>query len=47
VVKGENKYINTTKSTNFIYELSRKLKLPLTNYYLTETQIKSILNNRF
>lgn len=47
VVKGENKYINTTKSTNFIYELSRKLKLPLTNYYLTETQIKSILNHRF
>lgn len=43
VTKGENKYINTTKSTDFIHRLSKKLKLPLTNYFLTETQIKSIL----
>jgi len=43
VTKGENKYINTTKSTDFIHGLSSKLKLPLTNYFLTETQIKSIL----
>lgn len=42
VTKGENKYINTTKSTDFIHELGAKLKLPLTNYFLTETQIKSI-----
>lgn len=47
VIKGENKYINTTKSTDFIHELAQKLKLPLTNYYLTETQIKSILNHKF
>lgn len=47
VVKGENKYINTTKSTDFIHELAEKLKLPLTNYYLTETQIKSIMNHKF
>lgn len=43
VTKGETKYINTTKSTDFIHELSTKLKLPLTNYFLTETQIKSIM----
>ena len=44
VTKGETKYINTTKSTDFIHELERQLKLPLTNYFLSETQIKSILN---
>lgn len=43
VTKGETKYINTTKSTEFVRDLSEKLKLPLTNYFLTETQIKSIL----
>lgn len=43
VTKGETKYINTTRSSNFIADLSAKCKLPLTNYFLTETQIKSIL----
>ena len=47
VVKGENKYINTTRSTDFIHELTQRLNLPLTNYYLTETQIKSILKQKF
>lgn len=47
VTKGENKYINTTKSTDFIHGLTKSLKLPLTNYYLTETQINSILNHKF
>ena len=46
VTKGETKYINTTKSTEFIHELAAKLKLPLTNYFLTETQIKSILKSK-
>lgn len=46
VTKGETKYINTTKSTDFIEELAAKLKLPLTNYFLTETQIKSILKRK-
>jgi len=45
--KAETKYINTTTSSSFINELSEKLKLPLTNYFLTETQIKSILNHKF
>lgn len=43
VTKGETKYINTTRSTDFIENLATKCKLPLTNYFLTETQIKSIL----
>ena len=41
VTKGETKYINTTKSTDFIHELEKELRLPLTNYFLSETQIKS------
>lgn len=46
VTKGETKYINTTRSTDFIHELATRLKLPLTNYFLTETQIKSILKSK-
>ncbi len=44
VTKGERKYINTTKYTELIDDLSNTFDLPLTNYFLTETQIKSILN---
>lgn len=47
VTKAETKYINTTTSSNFINELSDMLSLPLTNYFLTENQIKSILNYKF
>lgn len=43
VTKGETKYINTTKSTEIIHGLEKKLHLPLTHYFLSETQIKSIL----
>ncbi len=43
VTRGESKYINTTKSSDFIHELALQSKLPLTNYFLSETQIKSIL----
>jgi len=46
VTKSETKYINTTTYTSFIDELSDMLKLPLTNYFLTERQIKSILNTK-
>ncbi|GHT85667.1 hypothetical protein FACS18947_4730 [Bacteroidia bacterium] len=45
VTKAETKYINTTTSTCFIHELEEKLNLPLTNYFLTERQIQSILNH--
>ncbi|MDR0949291.1 MAG: transposase, partial [Lachnospiraceae bacterium] len=46
VTKGEGKYINTATNTRFIKELAMLLKLPLTNYYLSETQIKSILDSK-
>lgn len=46
VVKEENKYINTTTYTDFIDDLSKEFNLPLTNYYLSETQITKILNNK-
>jgi len=46
VVKGENKYINITQSSDFINELETITNLPLTNYYLTERQIKQITNYR-
>ncbi len=39
----ENKYITTEKSSDLIHELALQSKLPLTNYFLSETQIKSIL----
>ena len=42
--KGEHKYINTTTYSKFIGYLANRFKLPLTNYFLTETQIKSIVN---
>ena len=44
VTKGENRYINTTAYSDLIESLSKELKLPLTNYFLSETQIKSILS---
>jgi transposase len=44
VTKAESKYINTTTYSDFINDLSRIFSLPLTNYFLTETQIKSIFN---
>ena len=42
--KAEHKYINTTTYSNFINDLSSRFGLPLTHYFLSETQIKSILN---
>lgn len=44
IVKGESKYINITTSTEFIKEFKEITNLPLTNYYLTERQIKQIFN---
>jgi len=47
VTKAETKYINTTTSSGFINDFSEMIRLPLTNYFLTETQIRSILNHKF
>ena len=44
VTKGEGKYINTTMDSDFIIALSQYTGLPLRNYYLSETQLRSILN---
>ena len=43
-VKSESKNINTTTYSIFIDNLSKKLDLPLTNYFLSESQIKSMFN---
>ena len=40
--KSDRNYINTTTYSNFINDFSNILELPLTNYFLTETQIKSM-----
>jgi transposase len=42
--KTEDKYINTTVYSDFINNLAVLSGLPLTNYFLSETQIKSIFN---
>lgn len=45
-IKADSKYINTTTYSNIIDSLSALFDLPLTNYYLSETQIKSIFNHK-
>ena len=41
VVKiNENRYINMTRASKFITDLAYKLGQPITNYYLTDRQIK-------
>jgi transposase len=46
VIKAERKYINTTPNSYFINDLSKNFGLPLTNYFLTETQIKSMFHHK-
>lgn len=46
LTKAETKYINTATSGDLIRNLSEKWNLPLTNYFLSETQVKSILNRK-
>ena len=46
VMKAETKYINTARSSEIICGLAEKFGLPLTNYFLTETQIRSILKQK-
>ena len=46
VTKAETRYINTATDSDLIRDLSQKWKLPLTNYFLSEPQIRSILNHR-
>lgn len=44
---SETKYINLTKSGAFIKELSTKMNLPLTSYFLNKGEIKKMLSHRF
>lgn len=44
---SEKKYINLTKNTSFIKEFSALTNLPLTSYFLSDSQIKKMLNYRF
>jgi transposase len=44
VVKVDNKFINTTTDSEFIAHLAEKTSLPLRNYFLSEPQIRLILN---
>lgn len=44
---SERKYINLTRNSTFIQEFARITNLPLTSYFLSESQIKKILSHRF
>lgn len=44
---SEKKYINLTKNTSFIKEFSALTNLPLTSYFLSDSQLKKMLNYRF
>jgi transposase len=46
VTEAEGKYINTMTDSDFIEHLSEITGLPLRNYSLSETQVKSILNDK-
>ncbi len=42
--KAERNYINTSINSDLIEDLTDRLNLPLTNYFLSEAQIRAILN---
>lgn len=44
---SDKKYINLTRKSDFIDSLAEKTGLPLTSYFLTESQIKKMLSHRF
>jgi transposase len=46
VTKADGNYINTTTDSAFISHLAEITNLPLRNYYLSERQIKSILQSK-
>ena len=48
VVKiSERKYMNLTRSSKFITNLTQQTGLPLTSYFLSNGQIKKMLSHRF
>lgn len=44
---SEKKYLNLTQNTSFIKEFSALTGLPLTSYFLSDSQVKKMLNYRF
>ena len=44
VTKGETKYINTAKNSLLIQDLAKMFNLPLTDYFLSQSDIKKIMN---
>ncbi len=44
---SDRKYINLSRNSEFIKDLSKTSGLPLTSYFLSTGQIKKILNHRF
>lgn len=46
VTKTDRNYINTTTYSDFINDFSKLTGLPLVNYFLTKTQIKSMFNHK-
>ena len=48
VVKvSDRKYINLTRSSSFIKNLAEQTSLPLTSYFLSNSDIKKVLSHRF
>ena len=48
IVKLErDRYVNITSSSEFIKDLAAELGLPITNYFLNESQIKMMLKHKF
>jgi hypothetical protein len=43
----QDKYVNITSSSEFIKDLAAELELPITSYFLNESQIKKMLNHKF
>ena len=44
---SDRKYMNLTRNSSLIKELSKKTSLPLTSYFLSSGQIKKMLSHRF
>lgn len=44
---SDRKYINLTRSSSFVTDFAKRTGLPLTSYFLNNTQISSILDHRF
>lgn len=47
VTKSDRGYINTLRNSNLCEELEERFGIPIRNFFLSETQIKSILNCNF